>query len=570
MASTPVPDDVAAARRPTPTRKATRHRGEGQWAMGHFTPLNANEQFKKDDDALNVRARIEGIYAHRGFDSIDPADLRGRMRWWGLYTQRKEGIDGGKTAILEPHELDAEFFMLRIRIDGGRLTTDQLRAIGEVSETYARGTADITDRQNIQLHWIRIEDVPAIWAKLEAVGLSTTEACGDCPRVIIGSPVAGIAADEIIDGTPAVHEIHRRYIGNKEFSNLPRKFKTAISGSPVQDVVHEINDVAFVGVVHPEHGPGFDLWVGGGLSTNPRLAERLGTWVPLDEVADVWAGVVGIFRDYGYRRLRTRARLKFLMADWGPAKFRQILEDEYLKRPLLDGPAPGAPSTQWRDHVGVHRQQDGNFYVGFAPKVGRVDGTQLTKVADLAAAHGSGRLSTTVEQKMIVLDVAPDQVDSLVAGLEALDFQVAPSPFRRGTIACTGIEYCKLAIVETKGRAQTLIAELEQRLPGFDQPISINVNGCPNACARIQTGDIGLKGQLLLNDKGEQVEGYQVHLGGSLGFDAAFGRKIRGLKVTADELPDYVERVLRRFDEQRTEGERFAEWALRAEEGALS
>ena len=570
MASTPVPDDVAAARRPTPARKATRHRGEGQWAMGHFTPLNANEQFKKDDDALNVRARIEGIYAHRGFDSIDPADLRGRMRWWGLYTQRKAGIDGGKTAILEPHELDAEFFMLRIRIDGGRLTTDQLRAIGEVSETYARGTADITDRQNIQLHWIRIEDVPAIWEKLEAVGLSTTEACGDCPRVIIGSPVAGIAADEIIDGTPAVHEIHRRYIGNKEFSNLPRKFKTAISGSPVQDVVHEINDVAFVGVVHPEHGPGFDLWVGGGLSTNPRLAERLGTWVPLDEVADVWAGVVGIFRDYGYRRLRTRARLKFLMADWGPAKFRQILEDEYLKRPLLDGPAPGAPSTQWRDHVGVHQQQDGNFYVGFAPKVGRVDGTQLTKVADLAAAHGSGRLSTTVEQKMIVLDVAPDQVDSLVAGLEALDFQVAPSPFRRGTIACTGIEYCKLAIVETKGRAQTLIAELEQRLPGFDQPISINVNGCPNACARIQTGDIGLKGQLLLNDKGEQVEGYQVHLGGSLGFDAAFGRKIRGLKVTADELPDYVERVLRRFDEQRTEGERFAEWALRAEEGALS
>ncbi len=280
--------------------------------------------------------------------------------------------------------------------------------------------------------------------------------------------------------------------------------------------------------------------------------------------------MVGIFRDYGYRRLRTRARLKFLMADWGPAKFRQILEDEYLRRPLLDGPAPGAPSTQWRDHVGVHRQQDGNFYVGFAPKVGRVDGTQLTKVADLAAAHGSGRLSTTVEQKMIVLDVAPDQVDSLVAGLEALDFQVAPSPFRRGTIACTGIEYCKLAIVETKGRAQTLIAELEQRLPGFDQPISINVNGCPNACARIQTGDIGLKGQLLLNDKGEQVEGYQVHLGGSLGFDAAFGRKIRGLKVTADELPDYVERVLRRFDEQRTEGERFAEWALRAEEGALS
>ncbi|BDM71501.1 sulfite reductase [Streptomyces nigrescens] len=516
-----------------------------------------------------MRTRIETIYSKAGFDSIDPNDLRGRMRWWGLYTQRKPGIDGGKTAILEPEELDDKYFMLRVRVDGGRLTVAQLRAIGEVSEQYARGTADITDRQNIQLHWIRIEDVPAIWEKLEGVGLSTTEACGDCPRVIIGSPVAGIAEDEIIDGTPAVEEIHERYIGSKEFSNLPRKFKTAISGSPVQDVVHEINDVAFVGVVHPEHGPGFDLWVGGGLSTNPKLAQRLGTWVPLDEVADVWAGVVGIFRDYGYRRLRNRARLKFLVADWGIEKFRQVLEDEYLNRKLIDGPAPEEPVQKWRDHVGVHRQQDGRYYVGFAPRVGRVDGTTLTKIAELAAAHGSDRLRTTVEQKMIILDVAQDQVDALVAGLEALDFQVNPSPFRRGTMACTGIEYCKLAIVETKGRGASLIDELERRLPDFDEPLTINLNGCPNACARIQVADIGLKGQLVLDDDGNQVEGYQVHLGGALGLEAGFGRKVRGLKVTADELPDYIERVLRNFQEQREDGERFATWAARAEEGAL-
>ncbi|MFD5187743.1 nitrite/sulfite reductase [Streptomyces sp. NPDC058357] len=554
----------------TPRRKAGRHRGEGQWAVGHHTPLNGNEQFKKDDDGLNVRTRIETIYSRRGFDSIDPNDLRGRMRWWGLYTQRKPGIDGGRTAVLEPEELDDKYFMLRVRIDGGRLTTAQLRVIGEISQEYARGTADITDRQNIQLHWIRIEDVPAIWEKLEAVGLSTTEACGDCPRVIIGSPVAGIAADEIIDGTPAVDEIHDRYIGNKEFSNLPRKFKTAISGSPVQDVVHEINDIAFVGVVHPEHGPGFDVWVGGGLSTNPRLAERLGAWVPLDEVPDVWAGVVGIFRDYGYRRLRTRARLKFLMADWGPAKFRQVLEDEYLKRPLTDGPAPEQPSSRWRDHVGVHQQQDGRFYVGFAPRVGRVDGSTLAKIADLAAAHGSDRLRTTVEQKMLILDVAQDQVDSLVAGLEALDFQVRPSPFRRGTMACTGIEFCKLAIVETKARGAALIDELERRLPDFDEPLTININGCPNACARIQTADIGLKGQLVLDDDGNQVEGYQVHLGGALGLEAGFGRKVRGLKVTSAELPDYVERVLGHFQEEREEGERFATWAARASAESLS
>src|SRR3954451_23105648 len=219
---TPARSGPAAAR-----RKSGRHRGEGQWAKGHFTPLNANEQAKKDDDGLNVRERIETIYAHRGFDSIDGADLRGRMRWWGLYTQRRPGIDGGRTAILEPEELDDSYFMMRVRIDGGRLTVAQLRVIGEISQEFARGTADLTDRQNIQYHWIRIEDVPEIWRRLEAVGLSTTEACGDTPRVILGSPVAGIAQDEIIDGTPAIDEIYRRIVGNKDFSNLPRKFKSA-------------------------------------------------------------------------------------------------------------------------------------------------------------------------------------------------------------------------------------------------------------------------------------------------------------------------------------------------------
>ncbi|MFS8197430.1 nitrite/sulfite reductase [Streptomyces sp. CWNU-52B] len=565
MAATPQNPAAAA-----PRRKVSRHRGEGQWAVGHFTPLNGNEQFKKDDDGLNVRTRIETIYSKRGFDSIDPNDLRGRMRWWGLYTQRKPGIDGGKTAVLEPEELDDKYFMLRVRIDGGRLTTQQLRVIGEISQEFARGTADLTDRQNVQYHWIRIEDVPEIWERLEAVGLSTTEACGDTPRVILGSPVAGIAEDEIIDGTPAIEEIHRRIIGNKDFSNLPRKFKTAVSGSPLLDVAHEINDVAFVGVNHPEHGPGFDLWVGGGLSTNPKIGQRVGAWVPLDEVADVHVGVLSIFRDYGYRRLRTRARLKFLLADWGVEKFRQVLEDEYLKRKLIDGPAPAQPLARWRDHVGVHRQQDGRYYVGFAPRVGRVDGTTLTKIAELAEAHGSGRLRTTAEQKMIVLDIEQEQIDSLVAGLEALDLKVTPSTFRRGTMACTGIEYCKLAIVETKARGAALIDELERRIPEFDEPITININGCPNACARIQVADIGLKGQLMLDSSGNQVEGYQVHLGGALGLEAGFGRKVRGLKVTSDDLPEYIERVLKRFEAEREDGERFATWATRASEEALS
>ncbi len=572
MTESSTPPAAESSGRSVRSHQVRRHRGEGQWAKGHFTPLNANEQLKKDDDGLNVRARIENIYAYRGFDAIDGQDLRGRMRWWGLYTQRRPGIDGGKTAVLEPHELDDEYFMLRVRIDGGRLNVAQLRAISEVSVTYARGTADVTDRQNIQLHWIRIEDVPTIWKILEGVGLETTEACGDTPRAMLGSPVAGVAKDEVIDATPALEELKRRFIGSKEFSNLPRKFKTAVSG--LQDVVHETNDVSFVGVVHPEHGPGFDLWVGGGLSTNPQFAKRLGAWVPIEEVGDVWAGVCGIFRDYGYRRLRNRARLKFLVADWGTEKFREVLETEYLHRKLIDGPPPPYVPPAERDHVGVHEQKDGRFYVGFCPRVGRIDGATLGRVAELAESVGSDEIRTTPDQKLLILNVPGDRVEDLVGELKSLDLQVRPSVFRRHTMACTGIEFCKLAIVETKALASDTIDELEKRLPDFDTPVTINVNGCPNSCARIQTADIGLKGQLVRDADGNQVEGFQVHLGGHFGADmdddGSFGRKVRGLKVTAKELPDYVERVLRNYQADREDGESFAAWTVRATEQQLS
>jgi sulfite reductase (ferredoxin) len=551
-----------------PARPARPKRGEGQWALGYREPLNANEQVKKDDDALNVRSRIENIYAHHGFDSIDGADLRNRFRWWGLYTQRKPGIDGGRTGALEPHELEDKYFMLRVRVDGGQLDLAQLRAIADVSTTYARDTADVTDRQNIQLHWVRVEDVPAIWERLESVGLDTQEACGDCPRVVLGSPVAGIAADEILDPTWAIEEIKRRYIGSPEFSNLPRKYKTALTGHPSQDVAPEINDISFVGVEHPEHGPGFDLWVGGGLSTNPKLAQRLGVWVPLEEVPEAWWAVTIVFRDYGYRRLRSRARLKFLVADWGTDKFREVMETEYLGRRLVDGPEPPKPPDNG-DHVGVSLQQDGRYFVGATPTAGRISGTQLAKLADIVESHGSGRIRTTPYQKLLVLDVAEEQVESLVEAMADIGLQARPSAWRRSTMACTGIEYCKLAIVETKERARRLVDELEERIPELDTPITVNLNGCPNSCARIQVADIGLKGQLVMNDRGEQVEGFQVHLGGGLGLDAGFGRKLRQHQVTTAELTDYVERVVRNYLDDRQADERFARWAARADEDLL-
>lgn len=559
----------------TTNRTATRApRPAGQWKVDGTAPLNANEAWKQADGGLSVRERIEQVYSRDGFDSITDDDLHGRFRWWGLYTQRKPGIDGGRTAQLEPHELEDRYFMLRVRIDGGALTTEQLRVVAEISTEFGRDTADITDRQNIQLHWVEVEDVPEIWRRLEAVGLQTTEACGDVPRVVLGSPVAGVAKDELIDPSPMIEEITRRYIGIPELANLPRKFKTALTGHPSQDVVHEINDVAFVALKHPELGIGFDLWVGGGLSANPRLGERLGAFVRPDQVPDVWHGVVQIFRDYGYRRLRNKARLKFLLADWGPARFREVLETEYLGHALADGPPAPRPVVPG-DHVGVHEQADGRFYIGAAPYVGRVSGTILQGVADLAERHGSSRVRLTPHQKLLVLDIPADAVDAVVTGLRVLGLEADPSPWRRSTIACTGIEYCKLAIVETKETATRTVDELERRLGdlGRLRPITLHVNGCPNSCARVQTADIGLKGQLVTDEDGNQSPGFQVHLGGGLAStergEAGMGRTVRGLKVTADGLSDYVERVVRRYEADAEADEPFAAWAQRADEEAL-
>ncbi|MBF6243417.1 nitrite/sulfite reductase [Nocardia elegans] len=552
------------------TGKPVRRKSEGQWALGYREPLNANEQSKKDDNPLNVRARIENIYAKGGFDSIDKSDLRGRFRWWGLYTQREQGYDGTWTGDENIDLLEAKYFMMRIRCDGGALNVEQVRTLGQISTEFARDTADLSDRENLQYHWIEIENVPEIWRRIEAVGLQTTEACGDCPRVVLGSPLAGESLDEVVDGSWAVEEITRRYIGKKEYSNLPRKFKTAISGQ--QDVVHEINDVAFIGVEHPEHGPGFDLWVGGGLSTNPMLAQRVGAWVPLEEVPDVWEAVVSLFRDYGYRRLRTKARLKFLIKDWGIEKFREVLEEKYLQRKLNDGPAPEKPARPI-DHVGVQRLRNGLNAIGFSPIAGRVSGTILTQVADAVERVGADRIRFTPYQKVVVLDVPDDKVEELIAELEPLGLQARPSAWRRNLLACSGIEFCKLSFVETRKRSQVLAPELDQRLADInaqlDVPVTININGCPNSCGRSQIADIGFKGQLVDDGDGNQVEGYQVHLGGSLGLDSGFGRKLRQHKVTSEELGDYIERVVRNFVKNRNDGERFAQWAVRADEADL-
>jgi len=526
--------------------------GEGQWALGYREPLNLAEQTKRDDDGLNVKERIIE-YADawkRGeltsVEQIFVADLRSRFRWYGIYTQRPES-DG--------------YFMFRIRIPGGVLTSDQVRTIGTISKEFGRDVADVTDRQNVQLHWIRLADVPEIWQRLEAVGIETTEACGDTPRNILGCPLAGVDAEEIIDATDLVRACDERIVGDPAFSNLPRKYKMSITGCRHQCVVHEANDVGFVGNELDDGTKGFDLWVGGGLSSTPKFGQRLGVFVKPEQVVEVFVGVTEAFRDYGYRRSRNKARLKFLIADWGPELFRRVLEEKYLGYKLADGP-PAKPSPDvHRDHTGVGRQADGKNYLGFALRNGRLTGTELLALAETADEFGAGRLRTTTQQKMVILDVPDEKLAPAMEALDSLGFPVFPSTFRSGMMACTGIEFCKLSIVETKSRANSLYEDLERRIPEFDEPIRINVNGCPNSCARYQLADIGFMGVLVTErNDGERLEGFNVHLGGHLGEPHAFGRKVRGLRLRADELSSFAERIVRLYGAQRNGHRSFGAW----------
>ena len=298
------------------------------------------------------------------------------------------------------------------------------------------------------------------------------------------------------------------------------------------------------------------------------LSQRLGAWVPLDEVPEVWAGVVRIFRDYGYRKVRNRARLKFLVADWGIEKFRTVLEEDYLGRKLVDGPDPGE-YPGYRDHVGIHQQRDGKVYLGVKPTVGHTDGTQLQRLAELAESYGSTRLRTTPDKELLFLDLTPENADKLAAELEKEGLSAKPSAFRRDIISCTGLEFCKLAHVVTKQRAIQLVDELEERVGDLDVPLKISLNGCPNSCARSQVADIGLSGKVLTDEDGNRVEGFQVHLGGKVGLEPGFGRKLRGNNVFSEDVGDYVVRVVENFKEQREAGEEFSSWVARAEEEAL-
>jgi sulfite reductase (ferredoxin) len=500
-------------------------------------------------------------FAREGYQSIPP-EWSTYFRWWGVYSQGDGvGAVGGRGG----EGRAVPYFMVRIRIPNGALAAHQLRTIAHLAERHGRGVADLTVRQNVQLHWVTIEELPTVLETLWRTGLTSQGACGDVTRNVTGCPVAGVDADELIDGSPFVHEATRLLNGNGDFYNLPRKFKVTITGCRSWCVYPEINDVGLTAVRHPETGEvGFAVRVGGGLSTDPHLGVRLDAFVRQREAVPVVRAVAEIFRDSNVlRQNREKARLKFLFLNegWTAGSFLAELERRLGAR-LLPGVADEPPDDMYRDHVGIHSQrQPGLSYLGLPVVRGRVTPAQLGGVADLAERFGSGQLRTTTMQNLLILDVPRERLDELVREVQALDFDLAASPFRRGTVACTGSEFCKLALTETKGFARALVEELEARLPGFDRHVRLHVTGCPNSCGQHWIADIGIEGKKLKLG-GVLVDAYYFCIGGAVGRHQAVARPV-GYRVAASEVPAAIERLLRQYLDGRRPGESFRQFAAR-------
>jgi sulfite reductase (ferredoxin) len=503
-------------------------------------------------------------FAREGFESIPPEWLGTYFRWWGVYTQGDgAGVTGGQNG--EGRSLQC--FMVRIRIPNGLLRSDQLRTIANLTRRYAHGIADITVRQNIQLHWVTIEALPEVLEALAQVGLNTTSACGDVTRNVTGCPVAGVDADEICDASSLALEASRLLAGNADFYNLPRKFKISITGCRIWCPYPEINDIGLTAttrILHDAPEVGFSLRVAGGLSTEPYLGTRLNAFVRWNQVLPTIKGIAELFRDSEVlREHRERARLKFLFLrhGWTAEKFLDDLQQRigFQFDPAVE---EHPPADVYRDHVGIHPQkQPGLCYVGAAVLRGRITAGQMHTAADLADRFASGELRATNMQNLLIVNVPYANTAPLAKELDAIDLRVGGSAFFRGTIACSGTEFCKLAITETKSFSRWLVEELEERLPGFDQHLKLHVTGCPNSCGQHWIADIGIDGKKMKID-GHLVDAYYFCVGGALGLHQATARPI-GYRCPATEVPDAIERLLRHYLNTRQSGENLRQFFAR-------
>jgi sulfite reductase (ferredoxin) len=522
------------------------------------TKLQKHERIKREQNPWEELPRLFSAM-RGGIGAIPLADLNTRLRWWGLYTQGDgEGAFGGA----------APYFMLRVRIPNGLLTARQAMQIASLTREYARGVADVTVRQNIQLHWLDAETLPDVFHRLWDVGLTSQAACGDDPRNVTGCPLAGIDPEEYVDASRLALAVNQALIAGADFYNLPRKFKVCVSGCRQWCPNPEINDVAFTAFppdpAKPSAPPDFGLRVGGGLSTTPMLALPLPVRVAWGEVVPVARAIATLFRDADeLRQNRAQARLKFLFLrhGWTVERFRDELERRLGFR-LRDSEPSAPPEVGFRDHVGVHAERErGYVYAGLSLLRGRISADQLQAVAAAADHYGSGEIRATAMQNLVIPHVAERHLAALARDLELSDLPLAGSGFRRGVMSCTGKEFCKLAVTETKSFAATLVTELERRLPGFPIPLRINLNGCPNSCGQHWIADVGLQGTRVKTSDGPE-DGFDVYLGGGLGAGAQLARRTLG-RVRGVELAARLESLFRHFVARREGDESFRDFVAR-------
>lgn len=511
------------------------------------------EALKLEKDGLDV---IHDIYryAKLGFEAITDGDFD-RMKWYGVYRQKPK---------------ESGYFMLRTKVPGGQITPEQAIKLSELADQYGHGFCDITTRQTIQFHWLRIEDIPDIFDQLDKVGITTSGACGDDTRNVCGCPVSGINPDEVLDATPQLLEINRNLTNNRDFSNLPRKYKISISGCHIHCSQPDINCLGFFGLFNSDGEPGYGVKVGGGLSSAPHMAQTLPVWIAPDQVWPVAKAVSEIYRDEGYRNKRTRARFKFLVADWGAERMTAEVEDRvgYKLRAHTDFVFP---RDQESDHMGIHPQkQAGLFWVGVCFPGGRIREGVLAKVgaiADRYCESGKAMIRLTNKQNLVILNVPEANLPAMKAEMDVLGLEYAPSNFRKGCVSCTGIEFCNLAVAETKNRMISLVGQLEERSGWYKDKIRVHFSGCPSSCGQHQIADIGFRGARTKVD-GKVHEAYDLFVAGRLGENRRFNDLLKG-KILASDVDVVIDSLLRTYTDNKNEDETFSEYCERAGKAEL-
>ncbi|MBB6671423.1 nitrite/sulfite reductase [Cohnella nanjingensis] len=507
--------------------------------------LNKFEFYKIEKDGLDIIRDIVEKYAKEGFASIPQEDFN-LFKWAGVYQQKPNN----------------GHFMMRIRIPGGVLTSAQARVLADIGRDYGRGLIDVTTRQAIQYHWLEIEHFPDIFDRLASVGMSAVEACGDCPRTIVGNPLVGIDRDELMDTTPIVDQFEQFFLNNRDFSNLPRKYKMSISANIYNNASAEIQCLAFTPaskVIDGKEVVGFHASVGGGLSAKPHLGKQLDMFILPDECLKVAIGVTTLFRDNGFREKRHYARLKYLVADWGVGKFQEELVKLIGEMP----PRGDDRVVGWNGSYfdGVHAQkQNGLNYVGLNIPVGRTSSDEFDQLADLADQYGDGTIRTTISQNVLLTGVPDDKVEALLAHPLLQRLTPSPNRFMSRTVSCTGNEFCNLAIVETKERARRVAAYLDEHV-AIDTPVRIHFIGCPNGCGQKHVADIGLQGSLIKTPEG-MVDAFDIAVGGQLGPEAKFNTVLKG-RIKGEEVQVGIAKLVEFYKEQRHDGESFHDFVQR-------